>query len=80
MAALFLLKRGLAVIVLPRFVGHFLIAFHGDVLCGLCGCDISLIPLPRILVPDDWKKNIIIGMIAVVVQNVFIWISGAWLF
>jgi len=31
---------------------------------------------------DDWKKNITVGVIAVVVavQNMYIWISGTWLY
>jgi hypothetical protein len=31
---------------------------------------------------DDWKKNITVGVIAVViaVQNMYIWISGVWLY
>ncbi len=31
---------------------------------------------------DNWHKNIVIGVIAVVIaiQNMFIWISGAWLY
>jgi hypothetical protein len=31
---------------------------------------------------DDWKKNITIGVIAVIiaVQNMYIWISGTWLY
>jgi hypothetical protein len=34
------------------------------------------------LLSDDWKKNVTIGVIAIVVaiQNMFLWISGAWLF
>jgi len=31
---------------------------------------------------DDWDKNITIGVIAVIVavQNMYIWISGTWLY
>jgi len=35
-----------------------------------------------LMLSDDWRKNIVIGVIAVVIamQNLFIWISGAWLY
>jgi hypothetical protein len=35
-----------------------------------------------LMLSDNWHKNIVIGVIAVViaVQNMFIWISGAWLY
>jgi hypothetical protein len=34
------------------------------------------------LLSDDWKKTVTIGAIAIVVaiQNMFLWISGVWLF
>lgn len=35
-----------------------------------------------LMLSDNWQKNIIIGVIAVVIatQNMFVWISGAWLY
>jgi hypothetical protein len=35
-----------------------------------------------LLLSDNWHKNIVIGIIAIVIaiQNMFIWISGAWLY
>jgi hypothetical protein len=35
-----------------------------------------------LLLSDNWHKNIVIGIIAVVIaiQNLFIWISGGWLY
>jgi cellulose synthase/poly-beta-1,6-N-acetylglucosamine synthase-like glycosyltransferase len=35
-----------------------------------------------LMLSDNWHKNIVIGTIAVVIaiQNMFIWITGAWLY
>jgi hypothetical protein len=35
-----------------------------------------------LLLSDNWHNNIVIGIIAVVtaIQNMFIWITGAWLY
>ena len=35
-----------------------------------------------LMLSDNWKKNTVIGVIAVVIamQNLYIWISGAWLY
>ena len=35
-----------------------------------------------LMLSDNWQKNIVIGVIAVVIaiQNMFVWISGAWLY
>jgi hypothetical protein len=35
-----------------------------------------------LMLSDNWRKNIVIGIIAIVIaiQNMFIWISGAWLY
>ncbi|HYA32951.1 MAG TPA: hypothetical protein VEG65_03000 [Candidatus Bathyarchaeia archaeon] len=35
-----------------------------------------------LMLSNDWRKNLVIGIIAVVIamQNLFIWISGAWLY
>jgi hypothetical protein len=35
-----------------------------------------------LMLSDNWQKNIVIGAIAVVIatHNMFIWISGAWLY
>lgn len=35
-----------------------------------------------LMLSDNWRKNIVIGVIAIVIaiQNMFIWISGAWLY
>jgi hypothetical protein len=34
------------------------------------------------MLSDNWHKNIVIGTVAVVIaiQNMFIWITGAWLY
>jgi hypothetical protein len=35
-----------------------------------------------LMLSENWRKNIVIGIIAIVIamQNMFIWISGAWLY
>ena len=81
--ALFLLKRGPA---LSTYSLVLLVTFLSlSTLMSFVRYVAAIFPLYLFLgfmLSDDWKKNLTIGIIAIVVavQNMFLWISGAWLF
>jgi hypothetical protein len=57
-------------------------AFSETLLCALIAAIFPLYLFLGLLLSDHWHKNIVIGIIVVVIaiQNMFIWITGAWLY